>query len=60
MLFFGKKKSLVKRKCETVCYHDATASSFVAKVQGEDFANFHAVAIKRQSSMRNQLFGLPG
>jgi hypothetical protein len=38
------KNSVMKRKCET---NDATASSFVAKVWGEVFANFHAVALKR-------------
>jgi hypothetical protein len=27
--------------------HDATTSSFVAKVQGEVFAYFHAVTVKR-------------
>jgi hypothetical protein len=32
---------------------DATASSFVAKVQGEIFAHFHAVAEKHLSSTRN-------
>jgi hypothetical protein len=37
---------------------DATASSFVAKVQGRVFANFRA--IKRHSYMTNWLFGLPG
>jgi hypothetical protein len=32
---------------------DATASSFVDKVQGEVFARFHAVAVKCHSSVRN-------
>jgi hypothetical protein len=32
---------------------DVTASSFVAKVRGEVFAHFHAVAVKRHSSMWN-------
>jgi hypothetical protein len=32
---------------------DATASSFVVNVRGEVFAHFHAVAVKRNSSMRN-------
>jgi hypothetical protein len=40
------KNFLVKRKCETVRCPDATASSFVAKVPGEVFAHFHAVAVK--------------
>jgi hypothetical protein len=38
---------------------NATASSFVAKFRGDVFAHFHAVAVKRHSSMRNCLFGLP-
>jgi hypothetical protein len=29
-----------------VCCRDATASSFVSKVQGEFFAHFHAVTVK--------------
>jgi hypothetical protein len=33
---------------------------FVAKVQGEVFAHFHAIIIKRHRIMRNWLFGLPG
>jgi hypothetical protein len=37
---------------------DATASSFVAKVGGEVFTHFHAVVMKRHSSMWNWLFGL--
>jgi hypothetical protein len=35
-------------------------SSFVAKVRGDVFSCFHAVTVKRHSSMRNCLFGLPG
>jgi hypothetical protein len=49
-----------KRKCEMVCCHDATASSFVAKIQGKVFAHFHTVTVRHHSSMRNWLFGLPG
>jgi hypothetical protein len=33
--------------------HDATVSSPVAKVRREVFAHFHAVAVRRHSSMRN-------
>jgi hypothetical protein len=56
---FGKEFPGEKRKCETVrC--DAAASSFVAKVRGEFFAHFHAVAVKSRSSMRNWLFILSG
>jgi hypothetical protein len=47
---FGKKKSQMKRKCEMVRCRNATASSFVAKVQGEVFARFHAIVVKRHSS----------
>jgi hypothetical protein len=38
-----------------MCCRDATASSLVAKVRGEVFADFHAVAAKRHSSMRDRL-----
>jgi hypothetical protein len=40
------------------CCNDATASYFVAKVRGEAVAHFHAVAMKRHSSLRNWLFCL--
>jgi hypothetical protein len=40
--------------------HDATDGSFIAKVRVEVFAHSHTVAIKRRSSMRNWLFGMPG
>jgi hypothetical protein len=43
-----------------VRWRDATASSFAAKVRGEVFTRFHAVAVKRHGSMRNWVFGLPG
>jgi hypothetical protein len=46
-----------ERKCSTIRCRDATASIFIANVQGEVFAHFHIV-IKR-NSMRNWLFGLP-
>jgi hypothetical protein len=54
------KNILMKRKCETVRCRDATASSSVSKVRGEVFAHFHAIAVKRYSSTRNWLFGMPG
>jgi hypothetical protein len=38
--------------------HEATARYFVAKVQGEVFACFHAVTIKHHNSMLNLLFGV--
>jgi hypothetical protein len=59
-MLFLVKNSMVKRKCETVRCHDAAASSFVTKVQGEVFAHFHKVTVKRHSSMRNSLFGTLG
>jgi hypothetical protein len=34
------------------CY-DVTATCFVAKVRDEDFAQFHAVAVKLHSSVRS-------
>jgi hypothetical protein len=43
-----------------VHYCGATATSFVAKVRGKVIAHFHIVTVKRHSSMRNWLFGLPG
>jgi hypothetical protein len=43
---FGKKNSLVKRKCETVCCHDTTASSFVAKF-GVKFLHIFTRSIKK-------------
>jgi hypothetical protein len=40
-------------KCDAVHCHDATASSYVAKVRGEVFTHFHAVAVKLCSNMQN-------
>jgi hypothetical protein len=54
------KNILVKKEVWDLCCLDATASSFVARVRGEVFAHFHAVAVKRHSSMRNWLFRLLG
>jgi hypothetical protein len=47
------KNSLVKMKCEIVHCHDTTASSFVAKVWDEVFADFYTVTIKHHSSWQN-------
>jgi hypothetical protein len=58
--YFWSKIPWLKRKCTTVRCRNAAASSFVFKVRAEVFARIHAVAIKRHSSMRNWLFGLPG
>jgi hypothetical protein len=57
---FGQKFPGEKRKCEMVPCRNATAGSLVVKVRGEAIARFHAVAVKRHSSMRNWLFDLPG
>jgi hypothetical protein len=50
VLFLLKDSPVKKRKFETVGCLDATTSSFVAKVSGEVFSNFHAVTAKRKSS----------
>jgi hypothetical protein len=50
---FGQKFHGERKKFEMVCSHDATASSFVAKVQGEVIAHFHSMGIKHHSSMQN-------
>jgi hypothetical protein len=56
---FGQKYPGEKGSMRLYC-RDATASPFVTKFQGEVFIHFHAVAVKRHSSIRNWLFGLPG
>jgi hypothetical protein len=55
---FWSKIPWWKRKFETVRCRDATASLFSTKVRGKVFAHFHAVTIKRHSSLQNWLFGL--
>jgi hypothetical protein len=55
-MLFLIKHSLVRKKKLTVRFRDAAASSFVAKVQGEIFANFHPFAVKRHSNMLTGLF----
>jgi hypothetical protein len=50
----------LQRKCETVRCSDAAASSVIAKVRGEVFAHFQAVAVKRHSTIWNRLLFLPG
>jgi hypothetical protein len=52
-MLFLIKNFLAKRKCEAVRCRDARASSFVAKIQGEVFSHFQAVAVNCQNSMRN-------
>jgi hypothetical protein len=55
MLLLIKKNPEKKKKYETVPCPDATASSFVAKVQDVVFVPFHAIAIKHQSSKHDCL-----
>jgi hypothetical protein len=57
---FGQKFPDEKWKCETVRCRDATAFSFIVKVQGGVFAHFHAVSANRHSSTWSWLFSLPG
>jgi hypothetical protein len=57
---FGKKNSLVKRKCEMAHCHDAAASSFVTKVWGWSLSTFSCSCFKRHINMWNWLVGLPG
>jgi hypothetical protein len=58
-MLFLVQNSWWKRWRNAIYIHDATASPFVAKVRGEILAYFHAVAVKRHSSMWNWKFGLP-
>jgi hypothetical protein len=44
------------RKCETGRCHGEAVRSVLAKVQGDVFARFHAVAAKRRSLTRNSQF----
>jgi hypothetical protein len=48
------------RKCETGRCHGEAARSLLAKVGGDVFALFHAVAAKRRRRTRNSQFGLLG
>jgi hypothetical protein len=48
------------RKCETGRCHGEAAKSDLAKVRGDVFACFHAVAAKLRSRTRNSQFGLLG
>jgi hypothetical protein len=50
---FGQEFPGKKRKYEMVHCSDAAACSFVAKVWGEVFANFHTFAIKHYSKVQN-------
>jgi hypothetical protein len=48
---FGKK--FLCEKGNIRCCLDATASSFVAKVEGEVFAHFHTVVVKSHINIQN-------
>jgi hypothetical protein len=48
------------RKCEMGRCHGEAARSVLAKVRGDIFARFHAVAAKCHSKTRNSQFGLFG
>jgi hypothetical protein len=48
------------RKCETRRCHGEVARSVFAKVRGDVFARFHAVAAKRRIRTRNSQSGLLG
>jgi hypothetical protein len=45
------------RKCETGHCHCEAASSVLAKIRGDVFTGFHAVAVKIRSRTRNSQFG---
>jgi hypothetical protein len=53
--FHGEKGNV--RRCVVVMQQPVLLSP---RFRGEVFAYFHTVAVKRHSSMRNWLFGLPG
>jgi hypothetical protein len=53
VMLFLVKKFPGEKEVETLHCRDARKSSFVSKVRGEVFAHFHAVTVKRHSSMRN-------
>jgi hypothetical protein len=46
------------RKCEKGRCHGEATRSVLAKVRGDVFAGFNAVAVKRRSRTRNSQFGL--
>jgi hypothetical protein len=50
-MFLVKKNPWRKKECEMVHFRAATTRSFVATVQGEVLAHFHAAAEKRHSSV---------
>jgi hypothetical protein len=52
-MLFLVKKFPGDKGCETVGCHDATTSSFLAKVWGEVSAHFHTVTVKHHSRMWN-------
>jgi hypothetical protein len=57
---FGQQFPGEKEDGKMVPCQDATASSFIAKFQGEVFTKVYVVTVKCHSGMWNWLFGLPG
>jgi hypothetical protein len=49
-----------RTKCKTGCCHGETVGSVLAKVRGDVFARFHAVAAIPRSRTRNSQLGLLG
>jgi hypothetical protein len=60
VMLFLVKNSFVKTEMWDGALSWWNSQLFVTKVLGEVFVHFHAVAAKRQSSIRNWMFGLPG
>jgi hypothetical protein len=60
MLLFGKKFPGEKGSVRRFVFVMQQPSSFVAKVRGGIFSNFHTAAVRCHTTMRNWLFGLPG
>jgi hypothetical protein len=57
-IFFSPETAVWERKCETGRCHGEATWSVLAKVRGDVFARFHAVAAKLRSWIRNSQFGL--
>jgi hypothetical protein len=55
MLLLVKKKKIPGEKRSVKLCFDATASSFVTKVQGEVFAHFYPVTVKYHSTLDKKL-----
>jgi hypothetical protein len=55
---FAFRQKLLGEECDTGRCHGEAARSVLAKVRGDVFARFHAVAAKRRSGTQNSQFGL--